>query len=380
MTISENTDLDVTCLHGFHLQHGAKMAGFAGYDMPLYYPDGALKEHLACRQSSALFDVSHMGQLDLCPATGDTRSVLHQLEQLIPANLVDLPEGQQRYGLLLNEKGGIIDDLMVMHFPGLVRLVVNAACVQKDVEWLSKHLSDIEIKRQQRALVALQGPAAASVLLAMMPAVSEMRFMQIKQIDYDGRLLQLSRSGYTGEDGFEISLPEDMAVGFVQQLCQHDGVNLAGLVARDSLRLEAGLSLYGQDMDEDISVLSAGLEWAIPKIRRAGGARAGGFIGEETTFDEFENGPPFRRVAALVPKGVPVRAGTKIFTTQDSSDAIGFVTSGSPAPNVGQPVAMARIEHDAEQGQLPLFAEVRGKYLALTRTTLPFFAHRYHKV
>jgi len=371
--------LKKTCLHNLHLEMGAKMAGFAGYDMPLSYPAGALREHLACRERAALFDVSHMGQIDICTDTGDTAPVLAALETLCPSNLIDLPAGQQRYSLFLNERGGIRDDLMVMHFPDRVRLVVNAACADSDFEWLQQHLSGFAMHRQQRALLALQGPQAAGVLAGLVPQCHDMLFMQIADISSAGTDIQLSRSGYTGEDGFEISLPENRAADFARQLCADSRTAFAGLIARDSLRLEAGLCLYGQDMDEDITVLSAGLGWAVPKIRRAGGRRAGGFIGDAVTLGEFASGSAWCRVGVLAPKGVPPRSGMPVFNADEGGDEIGVVTSGSPAPTVGRPVAMLRIGQAFEAAKTPLFAEVRSRRLPLERVPMPFAPHRFYK-
>ena len=252
------------------------MAAFAGYMMPLNYANGALREHLACREGAAVFDVSHMAQLDIVHPSGSAAPILAALERLVPANLIDLPEHQQRYGLLLNEHGGIIDDLMVIHAGDYVRLVVNAGCAEKDLTWLLARLPALGITRRQRALIAVQGPMAAEALGRLVQLPKNMRFMQVAVSQFSGHQIELSRSGYTGEDGFEVSLPEEVAEDFATALCKHEAVQMAGLVARDSLRLEAGLCLYGQDMDEAVSAVAASLSWAIPKIRRRGGVRAGG--------------------------------------------------------------------------------------------------------
>ena len=347
--------------------------------MPLSYADGALKEHLACREGVAVFDVSHMAQLDITHPSGSAAPILAALEALIPANLIDLPEHQQRYGLLLNEQGGIIDDLMVINAGHYVRLVVNAACAEKDINWLSSQLPDFNITHRQRALVAVQGPVAAQVLGELVQLPMDMRFMQVAVSQFSGHQIELSRSGYTGEDGFEVSLPEEIAEAFVTALCRNEGVKMAGLVARDSLRLEAGLCLYGQDMDEEVSAVAASLNWAIPKVRRLGGARAGGFIGAEKTLAELENGAPVCRIGVTAERGIPPRSGAPVFDSETGGNQVGVITSGAPAPSVGRPVAMARIDRDVAASSTALFAEVRGKRLALTRTQMPFVPHRFYR-
>ena len=355
------------------------MAAFAGYMMPLNYANGALKEHMACREGAAVFDVSHMAQLDIEHPSGSAAPILAALETLIPANLIDLPEYQQRYGLLLNEDGGIIDDLMVIHAGHYVRLVVNAACAEKDLNWLSSQLPDLNITHRKRALIAVQGPMAAQAVGGLVQLPDDMRFMQVAISQFSGQQIELSRSGYTGEDGFEVSLPEEVAEAFAAALCKNDAVQMAGLVARDSLRLEAGLCLYGQDMDAEVSAVAASLNWAIPKIRRRGGARAGGFVGADKTLDELENGARFCRIGIVAEKGIPPRSGAPVFDAESGGNQVGVVTSGAPAPSVGRPVAMLRIARDVAASSTALFAEVRGKRLPLTRTEMPFVPHRFYR-
>jgi len=320
-----------------------------------------------------------MAQLDITHPSGEAAPMLAALEGGIPANLRDLPEFHQRYGLLLNPQGGILDDVMVINAGSYVRMVVNAACADKDISWLAAHLTGFKVSRLQRALVAIQGPAAAKAVEQLVSLPEEVRFLQVAVSEFDGQQIELSRSGYTGEDGFEVSLPETVAEGFVTRLIENEGVQMAGLVARDSLRLEAGLCLYGQDMDEDISAVTASLHWSIPKIRRAGGAREGGFIGADVTLAELASGSAQCRIGVTAPKGVPPRSGTHIFDSPAGGQQIGLVTSGSPAPSVGQPVAMVRIERDFATGDAPLFAEVRVKRLPLTRFDMPFVAHRFYR-
>ena len=377
--MSEQTVLAKTPLHAFHLSEGAKMSGFAGYDMPLSYAQGAIAEHHLCRTGAAIFDVSHMGQIELCDRTGSAKAILAQLETIIPANLIDLKAGRQRYGLFLNENGGILDDLMVANYGTHVRLVVNAACVEQDMAWISGHLTEMSITRLHRALIALQGPAAGAAFAALIPASAKMNFMDASSFNWNGVEIEATRSGYTGEDGFEISCPDAVAEDLVRALSAHDNVGFAGLIARDSLRLEAGLCLYGQDMDSSTSIVAASLGWAVPKIRRTGGARMGGFIGSDRTLAECDAGAEFCRIGAVAPKGVPPRAGTEIFTSEEADTPVGRISSGMPGPSVGQPVTMLTLPHDIAVSDTPLFADVRGKRILLSRADMPFFPHRFHR-
>ena len=376
-----------TALHDLHKERGAKLAPFAGFDMPLYYGSGALKEHLLCREQAAIFDVSHMGQIEIknpsVPAESVAETILSELEQLTPADLLSLPSGRQRYGLLLTPEGGIVDDLMVMHMGDHIRLVVNAARVERDMDYLRGHFENrlpFTLTQLQRALVAVQGPMAEAVLSGLIAGVADLGFMQLRRFSFEGHEVQISRSGYTGEDGFEVSLPDAAARMFVDAVCATDQAELAGLVARDSLRLEAGLCLYGQDMDEDISVMDAGLGWAIGRARRPGGEREGGFQGAERTLAEFKGGAAWQRVGARSHTNRPVRTGTQIFAEETATKAIGSVTSGSPAPSVGCPVAMMRLTgtHEISLGDV-VWADVRGRRIALTICDMPFFEHRFKR-
>ena len=368
-----------TPLHAFHLSEGAKMSGFAGYDMPLSYTQGAIAEHHLCRTGAAIFDVSHMGQIELRDNTGSAEAILAQLETIIPANLIGLKAGRQRYGLFLNKDGGILDDLMVANYGTHVRLVVNAACVEQDMAWISGHLTDMSITQLQRALIALQGPSAGAAFAALVPASADMSFMDACSLHWNGVEIEATRSGYTGEDGFEISCTDAVAEDLVRALLTHDNVGCAGLIARDSLRLEAGLCLYGQDMDASTSIVAASLGWAVPKIRRTGGARMGGFIGADRTLAECDAGAVFCRIGAVAPKGVPPRAGTEIYMSETAEAPVGRISSGMPRPSVGQPVTMLQLPHDIAVSELPLFADVRGKRILLSRADMPFFPHRFHR-
>ncbi|MEC7207576.1 MAG: glycine cleavage system aminomethyltransferase GcvT [Pseudomonadota bacterium] len=372
--------LKTTALHELHKKRDAKRAPFAGFDLPLYYPSGALKEHLLCREVAAVFDVSHMGQIEVSAVDGAVQTVLTDLETLIPSDLTGLASGQQRYGLLLNKDGGIIDDLMVMNLGSHVRLVVNAACVEKDIDWLHRHLGHLDIQLLSRSLVALQGPAAESALSGLVQGAGDLAFMQAGSFTFDGQTVQISRSGYTGEDGFEVSLPDEIAAHFAEALCATGQADMAGLVARDSLRLEAGLCLYGQDMDEDTSVADASLGWAVGRARRAGGARSGGFFGAERTLRELQSGAEHSRIGAASLSKVPVRAGAAVYASEQATASIGHVTSGSPAPSAGHPVVMMRLlaTQQLSAGD-NVWADVRGRRIALTICAMPFFPHRFKR-
>ena len=376
-----------TVLHDLHQEREAKLAPFAGFDMPLYYRLGALKEHLFCREQAAVFDVSHMGQIEITnksiPADIAAETILSELEQLVPSDLLSLSIGRQCYGLLLTPDGGILDDLMVMHMGDHIRLVVNGACVKKDLDYLIGHFKDrlpASVTQLQRALVAVQGPMAEAVLSELITGLKDLAFMQLGRFSFDGLEVQVSRSGYTGEDGFEVSLPDVAARSFVDAVCATGKAELAGLVARDSLRLEAGLCLYGQDMDEGISVMDAGLGWAVARARRAGGAREGGFQGADRTLAEFKDGATWQRVGAHSCTNRPVRTGTSIFADEKATTLIGSVTSGSPAPSVGCPVVMMRLtaKHKISSGDV-VWADVRERRIALTVCDMPFFPHRFKR-
>jgi aminomethyltransferase len=291
--------------------------------------------------------------------------------------------GRQRYGLLLTPSGGILDDLIVMHMSDHIRLVVNAACAQKDVDYLETHFQDhlpVVITQLQRALVAVQGPMAETALSELIVGVADLSFMQVGSFSFNGHEVQISRSGYTGEDGFEVSLPDAAARMFVDAVCNTGKAELAGLVARDSLRLEAGLCLYGQDMNEDTSVTDVGLGWAVGRARRSGGEREGGFQGADRTLAEFKDGASWQRVGAQSRTNRPVRTGTQVFADELSTVTIGSVTSGSPAPSVGCPVVMMRLlaTHEVSREDV-VWADVRGRRIALTVCDMPFFAHRYKR-
>jgi aminomethyltransferase len=365
---------DVACtpLHALHLRHGGRMVPFAGYAMPVQYPAGLLKEHLHTRAQAGLFDVSHMGQIRLTPHSGDVDDVARALETLLPIDVLGLKSGRQRYGLLLDASGGIRDDLMVAHCGDSLVLVVNAANKVADEAYLRAHLADTcTVTVLARALVALQGPGAEAALTRLAPEVAAMRFMDVRMLGLLGASAIVTRSGYTGEDGFEISIPEDKAEALAEALLADPAVLPIGLGARDSLRLEAGLCLHGNDIDPGTDPVEAGLSWAIPRVRRRGGVRAGGFPGAARILAALEDGPSRKRVG-LRPEGpTPVRAGAPLFA-DEAGTAVGQVTSGGFGPSLQAPIAMGYLPAALAAPGTRVFAEVRGKRLAVAVAALPF--------
>lgn len=368
-------ELQVTPLHALHIEMGAKMVPFAGYDMPVQYALGVRKEHLHCREAAGLFDVSHMGQLRLHGA-----GAAKALEALVPVDIIDLPAGKQRYAFFTNEQGGILDDLMVTNFGDHLFVVVNAACKAQDIAHIQAHLPDdvtLEVI-DDRALLALQGPKAAEVLARVNPAVSDMVFMDAQALSLNGVECLVSRSGYTGEDGFEISVPAAEAAAFAQHLLADAEVEWIGLGARDSLRLECGLCLYGHDIDPTTTPVEASLLWGISPVRRASGERAGGFPGADVILSQIETKDVARKRVGLVGQSkAPVREGSKLFDAADNE--IGIVTSGTFGPTKGVPVAMAYVQTDFAALGTEIFAEVRGKKLPMTVEKMPFVPQRYYR-
>lgn len=358
-------------LAGLHAELGAKFVAFAGWSMPVQYAAGVMTEHLWTREKAGLFDVSHMAQVRL------PKGALGALEALIPADLLGLPVGRQRYGVFTNDAGGVLDDLMVAHRAGDVFLVVNAARRAHDLGHLRAHLEGVE-EIIDRALLALQGPLAEAALAPLLPGVAAMRFMDVAVFDWRGAELWVSRSGYTGEDGFEISVPVDVAEAFARALLADDSVAPIGLGARDSLRLEAGLPLYGQDMDEGISPVEAGQAWSIGKPRRADGARAGGFPGADAILGQIAGGAPRRRVGLRPDGRAPMRAGVPLFAAPEGGAPVGRITSGGFGPSLGVPIAIGLIDAGLASGA-PLFGEVRGKRLPVRQVALPFVPPGYKR-
>jgi aminomethyltransferase len=363
-----------TPLHTLHQELGAKMTPFAGYDMPVNYPGGIIAEHRHCRESAALFDVSHMGQLRL---VGPEAAAA--LETLVPMDIVDLPAGKQRYALFTNTAGGILDDLMVTRRDNDLFVVVNAACKQQDTIHLMTHIGHRcqVIPLPDRALLALQGPKAVDVLARMNPGVAQLTFMTGGSFELAGADCFVTRSGYTGEDGFEISVPESHAIALARELLAAPEVKPAGLGARDTLRLEAGLCLYGHDINDTTTPVEAGLTWAIQKVRRPGGARAGHYPGAAAIEAQLASGAAIKRAGLLGLERVPVREGVQLFDKQGHK--LGHVTSGTLAPTVNQPIAMAYLAANHTAAGHEVHAEVRGKRYPMRVHSMPFAPHRYHR-
>ena len=371
-----------TPLHALHVSLGARMVPFAGYAMPVQYPSGLMAEHKQCRESAALFDVSHMGQLRL---VGPDAAAA--LESLVPVDVVDLGVGKQRYAFFTNTTGGLLDDLMIVKPDtaqtgrgfGDLFLVVNAGCKDADIRHLQTHIGHRcqVIPMPERALLALQGPLAVVTLARLNPAVESMVFMTGGLFDLAGIPCFVTRSGYTGEDGFEISVPNEHAVALAQALLAQPEVKPAGLGARDTLRLEAGLCLYGHDINATTSPIEAGLNWAIQKVRRPGGARAGGYPGAAVVEAHLAGAAPSKRVGLLGLERVPVREGTAIVDAHGHK--LGTVTSGTLGPTVNQCVAMAYLPINHSQPQHEVYAEVRGKRLPMRVVPMPFNPHRYKR-
>ncbi|MGJ4893088.1 glycine cleavage system aminomethyltransferase GcvT [Bradyrhizobium sp. HKCCYLRH3099] len=378
---TSSSSLKRTPLHALHVSLGGKMVPFAGYEMPVQYAPGVLKEHLHTRAAAGLFDVSHMGQVALVPKSGKVADAAAALERLVPQDIVGIPAGRQRYAQFTNAEGGILDDLMVANFGEHLVLVVNAACKEADIQLLRDGLSDVcDVQPlTDRALLALQGPKAAGVLAKFCADAEAMRFMDSGPRTVDGLACYVSRSGYTGEDGYEISVPADKAEQLAEALLSDKDVLPIGLGARDSLRLEAGLCLYGHDIDTSTTPVEAALEWSVQKVRRSGGARAGGFPGADKILAQFDSGAARRRVG-LRPEGrAPVREGATLFATADSTEPVGKVTSGGFGPTLNAPVAMGYVPTALAALDTQLFADVRGQRLPLRVAATPFVPNTYKR-
>ncbi|MBI6630192.1 glycine cleavage system aminomethyltransferase GcvT [Pontibaca salina] len=368
------SDLLKTPLFDLHHELGGKMVGFAGYDLPVQYKPGIMAEHLHTREKASLFDVSHMGQVILSGAP--FAQLAAALETQMPMDVAGLGEGRQRYGFFTNADGGILDDLMFANRGDHILLVVNAACKAKDIARLKSALEpDVTVSEiTDRALLALQGPSAEAVLTAFDPAAAGMRFMDIRNLTVQGAEAWVTRSGYTGEDGYEISLPVAKAEAFARALLANADVQPAGLGARNSLRLEAGLCLYGNDIDETTLPGEAGLGWAIPKLRRRDGARAGGFPGAEPVLQQLEQGLARKRVG-LRPEGrAPMREGVALFADETGDEPVGRITSGGFGPSVGAAIAMGYVASDLASLGTRLYGDLRGKRLPIEVVALPFVA------
>ncbi len=371
--------LDRTPLYDLHQELGAKMVPFAGYEMPVQYAAGVMKEHLHTREAAGLFDVSHMGQVLLSGESWE--AVAGAFEGLVPQDVLGLEEGRQRYGFFTNESGGIEDDLMFARRGDDLFVVVNAACKGADIARMREALEPgVKVTElAERALVALQGPAAETVLTRFDPRAAGMRFMDVADLDLAGETAWVSRSGYTGEDGYEISLPAPAAEALARRLLAEAEVSPIGLGARDSLRLEAGLCLYGNDIDSTTNPVEAALTWAIQKVRRPGGARAGGYPGAGQVAEALEAGAARKRVGLLPEGRAPMREGVLLFDAAEGGREVGRVTSGSFGPSLGGPVAMGYVEKAQAAVETPLWGEVRGKRLPLKVSKLPFVAANFKR-
>jgi aminomethyltransferase len=369
--------LHTTPLHAEHLALLAKMCPFAGYDMPVNYGDGILKEHLWTRDKAGLFDVSHMGQCFIVPEDGQFETAARALESLIPLDILGMKPGTQRYGVLLNPDGGILDDLMIYRCTtrdGSLYCVVNAGRKEQDFAHFQAHLpAGTHLKRaDDLALLALQGPLAEAVLSAFIPAVTDLAFMTCMEASIQGRTYHIARAGYTGEDGFEISIAAADSVFLWRLLLSDERVHPIGLGARDSLRLEAGLCLYGHDIDETTSPVEASLVWSMQKRRR----EEGGFPGYERIARELEHGPKRQRVGLLLEGRAPAREGAVILA---NGEEIGVLTSGGFGPSVNIPVAMGYVKSEFASPGSKLDVQVRGKNLPATIVSLPFVPHQYKR-
>lgn len=354
-------------LDAWHRARGARMVPFAGYSMPIHY-DGIVAEHLWTRENAGLFDVSHMGQV-LLSGPG----VAAALEAIVPGDMAGIGPSKIRYSLLLDENGGILDDLMVTNRGDALYLVVNGATKYDDLGYLRERLDDsITISEVEAALIAVQGPKAIDALQRLLPGVEQLYFMEAARFQWGDRIVDVSRSGYTGEDGFEISMPVDLAEPFAEVMCSLPEVKPVGLGARDSLRLEAGLPLYGHDLSPAIDPVEADLAFAIQKRRRAEGC----FPGTERILKHLAEGPKVKRVGFTVEGKLPVREGAELF----AGDAkVGAVTSGGFSPSLGQPIGMALVDAPHVAPGTALEADVRGRRVPVTIATMPFVSHRYHR-
>jgi glycine cleavage system T protein (aminomethyltransferase) len=363
-----------TPLDALHRELGAKMVPFAGYDMPVQYPAGIIREHLHTRAAAGLFDVSHMGQVVI-----EGAGTAAMLESLVPVDIEGLGINRQTYALFTNERGGVLDDLIITRWAAdKFFLVVNAGCKVEDVAHLRAHLQGQHLTvLEEQALLALQGPEARQVMRGLCPAAAELVFMQGCHADIDGASVYITCSGYTGEDGFEISVPATHADALARRLLAQTPVEAIGLGARDSLRLESGLCLYGHELTPDIDPVQAGLLWSISKTRRADGERPGGFPGAEAIFARMAGGAPLCRVGLTVQGKRPVREGMDV--TDGEGRKIGSICSACYGASVGGPIAMAYIERPLGEPGTALQVDVRGKLLPVTVTRMPFIPQRYYR-
>ena len=376
MTSPSAAELLKTPLYALHVELGARMVAFAGYSMPVQYPDGLIAEHQHTRTSASLFDVSHMGQLRL--AGPDAAAAF---ETLMPVDVISLGVNKQRYGLLLNDEGGIMDDLMFVNTGDDLFVIVNGACKAADITHIQSRIGQRcrITPMPDWALLALQGPKAVDALARLAPGVEKLVFMTGGAFDWNGVHLYATRSGYTGEDGFEISIHQDHAEAFARALLAQPEVKPAGLGARNSLRLEAGLCLYGNDIDTTTTPVEAGLNWAMQKVRRNDGERAGGFPGAAKILAQLDGSQPLKRkrVGLIAKERVPVREHTELQNA--AGQRIGEITSGLLGPTIDQPIAMGYVTPDCAADGTEIFAMVRGRKVPMAVAPMPFVATRYHR-
>jgi aminomethyltransferase len=364
-------------LDALHRELGARMSGFAGYDMPIQYSKGLKAEHLATRSSCGLFDVSHMGQLLVRPRDGRIETLQQQLEACLPLDFDGWHTGVQKYSLMLNERGGIEDDLMLVNQGDEVRIIVNAGNRAHDLHLLTMRCPGLDFEWIDAALIALQGPQAEAVLSVLDPRAASPVFMEAVALELLGAPCFATRSGYTGEDGFEISIPSVEAELVVRQLLQDSRVTPVGLGARDTLRLEAGLPLHGNDIGPETTPVEAQLAFAIARSRRSDGPKVAGFPGAEAVLNQLAHGADRKLVGLVSDESVPVRAHAPIVDGEGRQ--VGEVTSGTISPTLGHPVMLAYLPAALAKSDIPLFAQVRGRQLRVTRKPLPFVAKRYKR-
>ena len=368
-------------LDALHRELGARMGPFAGYDMPIQYPEGLKAEHRQTRESCGLFDVSHMGQLLVRARDGRNETLQASLEACLPVDFDGWPTGTQRYSLLLNERGGIEDDLMLINGGDEVRIIVNAGNRDHDLKLLKSRCPALEFTWIDAALIALQGPKAEAVLDTLDPRAASPRFMEATTLELLGTPCVATRSGYTGEDGYEISIPTAEAEAIVRHLLADPRVRPVGLGARDTLRLEAGLPLHGNDISPDTTPVESQLGFAIAKSRRSDGPKVAGFPGAEVVLNQFAHGVSTKLAAFVSKDAVPIRAHAAVQTADGRR--VGEVTSGTVSPTLGHPILLARVAADAlaeaQAGKAPLFAVVRDRPIAITATKLPFVEKRYKR-
>jgi len=375
------TTLKRTSLYDYHIENGGKIVPFAGYEMPVQYSLGVMKEHLHTREAAGLFDVSHMGQILLYPESGVIADAALAIETLVPVDILSLGKGRQRYAMFTNSEGGILDDLMIANRGDHLYIVVNAACKESDLGHLKKKLGTkfrIEMV-DDRSLIALQGPLAENTLAELNSDFKDLKFMDsttLKLLDIE---CWVSRSGYTGEDGYEISIPNNSVREIVKLLSENVNVKPIGLGARDSLRLEAGLCLYGHDIDITTSPVEGNLNWAIQKVRRTGGARAGGFPGSKRILSELEDGPSRKRVGILPDGRAPMREGTILYGSEDGSKPIGKITSGAFGPSIQKSMSMGYVVKEFSHLETIIYGDVRGKLMPARVTSIPFKQSNYKR-